>query len=90
MNFKLYQNGNIVNTIEATPDFVQKYASQMGYIFEEMPTDETPEAVLKSDSERIASLEAENKLLKAQLRVQSESHDFLEDCITEMAQVVYA
>lgn len=32
---------------------------------------------------------AENKLLKAQLQAQTERSDFLEDCIAEMATIVY-
>ena len=39
--------------------------------------------------DRITELEAENKLLKAQLRAQTERSDFVEDCIAEMATVVY-
>lgn len=31
----------------------------------------------------------ENKLLKAQLKAQTERADFIEDCIAEMAGVVY-
>lgn len=31
----------------------------------------------------------ENKLLKAQLKAQTERSDFIEDCIAEMAGVVY-
>lgn len=34
-------------------------------------------------------LQSENKLLKAQLRAQTERSDFIEDCIAEMATVVY-
>lgn len=37
-----------------------------------------------------AELEQENKLLKAQLNAATERSDFIEDCIAEMAQVVYA
>lgn len=40
--------------------------------------------------ERIAALEAENKTLKAQVSAQSDQMDFYEDCIAEMATVVYA
>lgn len=40
--------------------------------------------------ERIAELEAENKTLKAQVSAQSEQMDFYEECIAEMASVVYA
>lgn len=31
----------------------------------------------------------ENKLLKAQLQAQTERSDFIEDCIAEMAGVIY-
>ena len=39
---------------------------------------------------RVAALEAENKTLKAQVSAQSEQMDFYEECIAEMASVVYA
>mgnify|MGYP006982396785 CR=1 FL=1 len=38
----------------------------------------------------LESLKAENTRLKAQLKLQSEQQTFLEDCILEMADVVYA
>ena len=38
----------------------------------------------------IESLSAENAKLKAQLKLQSEHQTFIEDCILEMADVVYA
>lgn len=37
-----------------------------------------------------AELEAENVLLKAQIQAISDRNDFVEDCIAEMATVVYA
>ena len=40
--------------------------------------------------ERLVSLEEENSMLKAQINAQSEQMDFYEDCIAEMAMVVYA
>ena len=40
--------------------------------------------------ERLASLESENAILKAQINAQSEQMDFYEDCIAEMAMIVYA
>lgn len=39
---------------------------------------------------RIESLESENNLLKQQLKAASDQNDFLEDCIAEMAGIVYA
>lgn len=46
--------------------------------------DVTPEK-----STTIDDLKKENKLLKAQLQAQTERSDFIEDCIAEMAGVVY-
>lgn len=40
--------------------------------------------------ERVAALEAENKLLKEQVSAQADQAEFYEDCIAEMAMVVYA
>lgn len=40
--------------------------------------------------ERTTALEAENKTLKTQLAASAESTQFVEDCIAEMAAVVYA
>lgn len=39
---------------------------------------------------RVAALEAENKLLKEQVSAQADQAEFYEDCIAEMATVVYA
>ena len=50
--------------------------------------DEYDSAATKA--QRIAALEAENKLLRAQMSAQSNQLDFYEDCIAEMAAVVYA
>lgn len=40
--------------------------------------------------ERVATLESENAMLRAQVSAQSDQMDFYEDCIAEMAAVVYA
>lgn len=90
MRYKILSNGQEINTIEADFLFVSAYCQSAGYTFEEAllptPTSEsTP-----TDAERITALEAENKLLKAQVQAQSESHDFLEDCVVEMASIIYA
>lgn len=37
----------------------------------------------------IEQLQKENKMLKAQLQAQVDRSDFIEDCIAEMATVVY-
>ena len=40
--------------------------------------------------DRVTTLESENDLLKQQLKAASDQNDFLEDCIAEMAAIVYA
>ena len=49
------------------------------------PTPQPP-----TTEERVAALESENTMLKAQVSAQSDQMDFYEDCIAEMATVVYA
>ena len=49
-----------------------------------------PPAPEPTTEDRVAVLEAENKTIKAQVSAQSEQMDFYEECIAEMASVVYA
>lgn len=51
------------------------------------PPEVIPEPTI---DERVESLESENALLKAQTQALSDSNEFLEDCIAEMAAIVYA
>ena len=54
-------------------------------------TEPKPESEPSTTTEdRVATLESENKALKAQISAQSEQMDFYEECIAEMASVVYA
>ena len=57
---------------------------------EEMDADYVPPEVKPTDAERISQLESEKKLLTAQLQALSDRNDFMEDCIAEMATIVYA
>jgi hypothetical protein len=57
----------------------------------------TPGTVPKPESEsiptmdeRMEKLENENKLLKEQISAQANQAEFYEDCIAEMAEIVYA
>ena len=45
--------------------------------------------VVTPKDKELKNLQQENKLLKAQLQAQTERSDFIEDCIAEMAMVVY-
>ena len=57
---------------------------------EEMDADYVPPEVKPTDAERILQLESEKKLLTAQVQALSDRNDFIEDCIAEMAAIVYA
>ena len=62
----------------------------VGRTQEEMDADYVPPEVKPTDAERISQLESEKKLLTAQLQALSDRNDFMEDCIAEMAAIVYA
>lgn len=51
---------------------------------------ESEDAPRLTTAERVKALEEENNLLKAQIAAQSDQMDFYEDCIVEMAAIVYA
>lgn len=92
--------------VDASPPVMRQHAGSTGFIspvwdgsdWQETATaDEiavwekehpAPEVVPSPMSN--AELEAENKLLKAQIAAQSDRADFVEDCIAEMAMQVYA
>ena len=57
---------------------------------EEMDANYVPPEVKPTDAERISQLESEKKLLTAQVQALSDRNDFMEDCIAEMATIVYA
>lgn len=43
MTYNLYNNGELVNTIVASEDFIISYAESMGYTYELAPEPPTPE-----------------------------------------------
>lgn len=101
-NYKLKEGEQLV---DASPPIMRQHAGSTGYIApiwdgsdwaETAAADEiaaweqshpAPEVVPAPMSN--AELEAENKLLKAQIAAQSDRADFVEDCIAEMAMQVY-
>ena len=96
MRYKILKNGVEINVIVAEESFVSDYCSKNGYTYEEAPLPiPEPEPAPEPEpshttEERVAALESENKTLKAQVSAQSEQMDFYEECIAEMASVVYA
>ena len=66
----------VVTSLEVNQEALDAYNADHPDIEPEKPT-------------TIDDLKKENKLLKAQLKAQTERSDFIEDCIAEMAGVVY-
>jgi hypothetical protein len=79
MSELLFKNGAVV---EITTEIDE---NGIAYSVEKYLTTPIP-----TEKERIAALEEENALLKAQINAQSDQMDFYEDCIVEMAAIVYA
>ena len=92
--------------VDASPPVMRQHAGSIGFISpiwdgsqwaETAAADEIaaweqahPAPEVKPAPMTNAELEAENKLLKAQIAAQSDRADFVEDCIAEMAMQVYA
>ena len=88
MRYQILQNGDLVNTIIADEAFVAKYCAANGYTFEKEDLKDLTSP--PTTEERVTALEAENNLLKEQVSAQADQAEFYEDCIAEMATVVYA
>ena len=88
-----HAQGNYFPTGIYTDDGIPRYK------LVENTAQERAEEEIQADREKIpapivpptnAELEAENKMLRAQLQATTDRQDFIEDCIAEMAGVVYA
>ena len=73
-------DGSTVTSMTGNQEALDAYKARLPEPVEPPPTTE----------ERVAALEAENKLLKEQVSAQADQAEFYEDCIAEMAMVVYA
>ena len=45
---------------------------------------------IEKEANRVEDLEEENRLLKAQVSAEADQMEFYEDCIVEMAEIIYA
>lgn len=80
----IYKDGVEVNRIVADEAFCEQYYSQDGYSYEEEPPAPEPEPVDQ------ASLPPTVEQLQAKITMLEAQQTFLEDCILEMADEVYA
>lgn len=93
MNYCIIEDGVIINMIVADADFAAEIGALPGYDGAAIggaydPPEPEPEP--PTTDERVAKLEAENKLLREQVNAQADQAEFYEECIAEMATIVYA
>ena len=93
MEYCIVEDGVIVNMIVAEADFAAEIGALPGYDGAAIGgayTPPAPEPEPPTTDERLEKLEAENKLLREQVGAQADQAEFYEECIAEMAAIVYA
>lgn len=78
----IFKGGEQINRIIASEDFARAYCTENGYTYtmeEEPEREPTP-----------APPPDETTLLRAQVTMMQENQEFLENCLLEMAEEVYA
>lgn len=93
MNYCIVEGGIIVNIIVAEADFAAEIGALPTYEGAAIGgayTPPAPEPEPPTTDERLEKLEAENKLLREQVSAQADQAEFYEECIAEMAAIVYA
>lgn len=79
-----------VQGVEAQAAWDEEIPIQIYVPYTQEELDHMEPEVKPTDAERISKLESEKKLLTAQVQALSDRNDFMEDCIAEMATIVYA
>lgn len=93
MEYCIVEDGVIVNMIVAEANFAGEIGALPGYDGAAIGgayTPPAPEPEPPTTDERLEKLEAENKLLREQVSAQADQAEFYEECIAEMAAIVYA
>jgi hypothetical protein len=91
MNYCIVNDENIIeNIIVADEEFASAIGAKESYDGAAIGGTYSPPPPPPTIDERVTTLESENDLLKQQVKAASDQNDFLEDCIAEMAGIVYA
>lgn len=89
--YEIFVNGVFQNRIRASETYVKKKYSKPGYSYIKIRDADNAKTIASDQTAmKIGELTNENVLLKAQIQALTNQNDFLEDCITEMAQIIYA
>ena len=93
MEYCIVEDGVIVNMIVAEADFAEEIGALPGYggaAIGGAYTPPAPEPEPPTTDERLEKRESVNKLLREQVSAQADQAEFYEECIAEMAAIVYA
>lgn len=91
MNYCIVNDENVIeNIIVADEEFALSIGAKEGYDGAAIGDTYSPPAPPPTIDERVTTLESENDLLKQQVKAASDQNEFLENCIAEMAEIVYA
>ena len=93
MEYCIVEDGVIVNMIVAEADFAGEIGALPAYEGAAIGgayTPPPPEPEPPTTDERLEKLESENSKLKSQIQMQAQQQEFLENCLLEMGDVVYA
>lgn len=91
MNYCIINDENIIeNIIVADAEFAESIGAKPSYDGATIGEAYSPPPPPPTIDERVTTLETDNNLLKQQLKAASDQNEFLEDCIAEMAEIVYA
>lgn len=93
MEYCIVEDGVIVNMIVAEANFAGEIGALPAYEGAAIGgayTPPAPEPEPPTTDERLEKLENENSKLKSQLQMQAQQQEFLENCLLEMGDVVYA
>ena len=93
MEYCIVEGGLIVNMIVAEADFAGEIGALPAYEGAAIGgayTPPPPEPEPPTTDERLEKLESENSKLKSQIQMQAQQQEFLENCLLEMGDVVYA
>lgn len=91
MNYCIVNDENIIeNIIVADEEFASAIGAKEWYDGAAIGDAYSSPVPPPTIDERVMTLESDNTLLKQQLKAASDQNDFLEDCMAEMAAIVYA
>lgn len=97
--FLIYKDGEIIERAETLRYILQQengvavISTQESYNAVYSPATDKTYSIgefFVEEEDEAAALRAENKCLKAQMELQSQKQTMLEDCLLEMADIVYA